>query len=437
MTSKYLPRVGIPKGFPDLLKDFTREVLRVQPANIYEFGAQYFEQLSMQGNNDDSNSNARVDIARMSAEEMELFVMDMFKQADADNSGALSLKELRNCLRTANLGLSNKEIREIMMMADDNGDGCIQYEEFLPLALDILDAMYAKLETTMNATLEEQAATAKAENYLLHGVPAKELEEMLLGVFSRADADGSGKLDRQEFLTAMRAADLGLTRNEINVLMSEVDEDNNGLISYEEFVPLCLGVLTEVIKSNLLDVQRGQNVLSEMLLHVYTEVDTAFTGLLPFSTVRNVLRECDLGLSSLQIHSVMSAALRNESGQVEYKKFCATAGDMISRMFDETAIRTKAEVLANVRSEDRVKGMPASALTTMLLEELKAHSGCMDGRMRSDDVVECLVYSAAKLTPNEISAVLSYIVPGDDGMVDIELLVPAAVEILMVLEVWA
>ena len=32
----------IPAGFLELLRDFTREVLRTQPLNIYSFGAKYF-----------------------------------------------------------------------------------------------------------------------------------------------------------------------------------------------------------------------------------------------------------------------------------------------------------------------------------------------------------------------------------------------------------
>jgi len=33
----------VPEDFPDLLHDFTREVLRDQPENIYEYGALYFK----------------------------------------------------------------------------------------------------------------------------------------------------------------------------------------------------------------------------------------------------------------------------------------------------------------------------------------------------------------------------------------------------------
>jgi hypothetical protein len=45
MASKYLQEFPVPNGFMEILADFTREVLRVQPENIVEYGAKYFEML--------------------------------------------------------------------------------------------------------------------------------------------------------------------------------------------------------------------------------------------------------------------------------------------------------------------------------------------------------------------------------------------------------
>ena len=42
MASKYLQKYPVPEDFPDLLHDFTREVLRDQPEDINDYGAQYF-----------------------------------------------------------------------------------------------------------------------------------------------------------------------------------------------------------------------------------------------------------------------------------------------------------------------------------------------------------------------------------------------------------
>ena len=48
MVSKYGNEFSVPQEFPSVLKAFTREILRSQPGNIYEFGAAYFSELCAQ-----------------------------------------------------------------------------------------------------------------------------------------------------------------------------------------------------------------------------------------------------------------------------------------------------------------------------------------------------------------------------------------------------
>jgi hypothetical protein len=43
MASKYIQKFPIPEGFPDILHDLSKEILRNQPADIIEFCAMYFQ----------------------------------------------------------------------------------------------------------------------------------------------------------------------------------------------------------------------------------------------------------------------------------------------------------------------------------------------------------------------------------------------------------
>ena len=80
-------------------------------------------------------------------------------------------------------------------------------------------------------------------DYLLHGMTREELEATMFNLFQKADADGDGFLNRDEFRSCINDASLGLTRREVNLLMAEADEDEDGKVSYEEFVPLCFDLL--------------------------------------------------------------------------------------------------------------------------------------------------------------------------------------------------
>ena len=93
MPSKYGKEYKVPTEFPSLLKAFTREVLRAQPDDIYEFGSQYFSELLAQAEAAQSAENAAP--KRLSPLELEQLLTQMFAEADTDGSGALDKNEFK------------------------------------------------------------------------------------------------------------------------------------------------------------------------------------------------------------------------------------------------------------------------------------------------------------------------------------------------------
>jgi len=66
------------------------------------------------------------------AQQMELYMQRLFKIGDKDGNGVLDSSEFRELLRKSGFGLDRDTIDKIMITADTNGDGVIQYEEFVP-----------------------------------------------------------------------------------------------------------------------------------------------------------------------------------------------------------------------------------------------------------------------------------------------------------------
>jgi Ca2+-binding EF-hand superfamily protein len=66
-------------------------------------------------------------------------------------------------------------------------------------------------------------------------------------LFMGADADGSGYLDRKELKTVFDGLrdELGLSNKDIKLIMAEADENDDGVVEYEEFAT----VATEVLES--------------------------------------------------------------------------------------------------------------------------------------------------------------------------------------------
>jgi hypothetical protein len=71
----------------------------------------------------------------------------------------------------------------------------------------------------------------------------RQMESELIDMFKRADVDATGVLSANEFHAILQALDLGLSQYQMARLLAEADENEDGEISYAEFVPIGLRFL--------------------------------------------------------------------------------------------------------------------------------------------------------------------------------------------------
>ena len=261
MSSAYFTkRLKVPDEFPEILKSFTREILRNQPSNIYEFGASYFAEMSAQANM--QNMGEEDDQKDMfTAAELEEYLLNLFHDSDGDGNGYLDLKEFKEIMFAADVGLSEDQIYELMMAADENGEGKIEYQQFVPIAAETIQALQARQEAERKDEEMLEDAEFAAEMYLQRGLTKEDLDSIIATEFERADANNDGVLSRQEFKAALAAEALGLTSKEIKALMLRVDENGDGVISYEEFAPLAYELILQRFKQSIYEEQKDSNEL--------------------------------------------------------------------------------------------------------------------------------------------------------------------------------
>ncbi|KAL1320261.1 hypothetical protein AAHE18_14G043600 [Arachis hypogaea] len=125
----------------------------------------------------------------------------MFANMDTDNSGTITYEELKTGLARIGSSLSEAEVKQLMDAADVDGNGSIDYIEFI------------------SATMHRHRL---------------ERDEQLYKAFQYFDKDGSGYITRDELETAMTQHGMG-DEATIKEIISEVDTDNDGRINYEEF----------------------------------------------------------------------------------------------------------------------------------------------------------------------------------------------------------
>ncbi|CAN1830618.1 Calcium-dependent protein kinase 34, partial [Linum perenne] len=143
-------------------------------------------------------------IAGCLSEEEIMGLKEMFKGMDTDNSGTITLEELKLGLAKQGTKLTESEVKQLMEAADADGNGIIDYDEFIT--------------ATMHMNRMDR-------------------DEHLYTAFQHFDKDNSGFISTEELQQALR--DFGLNDDkELKDILSEVDGDNDGRINYEEFVAM-------------------------------------------------------------------------------------------------------------------------------------------------------------------------------------------------------
>jgi len=86
----------------------------------------------------------------------------------------------------------------------------------------------------------------------MNGQEQAEFVEMMKGFFMEADTDNNGTLDKAEFLTCLKQAELGLVDGEILGLFDMFDQDMSGSIDMEEFLEGAYDILADLARERAL-----------------------------------------------------------------------------------------------------------------------------------------------------------------------------------------
>ncbi|KAE9590124.1 putative protein kinase CAMK-CDPK family [Lupinus albus] len=138
---------------------------------------------------------------------------EMFKMIDTDNSGQITLEELKNGLERVGSILKDSEIDWLMQAADVDNSGTIDYGEFIAAMIHLNKV---------------------------------QKEDHLFAAFSYFDKDGSGYITKDELQQACEQ--FGLKNDHLDDIIPEVDKDNviyciplvyyDGRIDYSEFAAM-------------------------------------------------------------------------------------------------------------------------------------------------------------------------------------------------------
>jgi len=411
MASKFRTSHTIPPDFPEVLKDFVREILREQPQNIFAFGADYFREKASSGGG-----------GGISEEDLVNQLTTLFLQADEDGNGVLDRHEFKKLMQDADLGLTKKQIKLLYSQADMNDDGAIEYREFIPACAELIMSIQAREQARQQRSELEAQAEADAD-YFFHGMSKEEIESLMRQAFQEADKDGSGELNLKEFQTFLRELPLNLTKQEINAAMLEVDTNDDGQVSLDEFVPLFHVVMREMFKNEILKENREPDEVAQYLFDCCREYDIDGTGYIKQQKFARALREADLGLTKFQIMTLVGEAPVGANG-IEYEAFIADQGSaMIMSMINVSEElqykRTIAwqQVQAAEEEAEMVLGMHRDEFTATITSIFKEYDADRSGFLDHQEFEKAMRNCGIPFTETQIRMLMAACDVNEDGTI--------------------
>ncbi|XP_040578521.1 neo-calmodulin [Lepeophtheirus salmonis] len=133
---------------------------------------------------------------------------EAFDEFDKDGSGTISTKELLLVMRSIGQNPTEDEILEMVMESDLNGDGTIDFLEFVE--------MMKKKSSETDQT------------------------EDLREAFRIFDKNKSGYIEAKEIISVTTTMGQVLTPEELETFMQEADLDGDGKLDYNEFVKIMM-----------------------------------------------------------------------------------------------------------------------------------------------------------------------------------------------------
>eukprot|EP00611_Tribonema_gayanum_P020589 TRINITY_DN377_c0_g1_i5.p1 TRINITY_DN377_c0_g1~~TRINITY_DN377_c0_g1_i5.p1 ORF type:complete len:536 (-),score=229.31 TRINITY_DN377_c0_g1_i5:30-1637(-) len=297
----------------------------------------------------------------------------LFTEADTDGNGSLSRREFQEIfnLLAEELELSDSDVLHILAEADENDNGVVEYKEFVPVAVDLVMALLAKESYASTARTRRSSAKEEAKDFLLKGLPKGELEASIREVFRGVDVDGNGTLDRAEFLKCLRDSGLGFTRRELNLMMTVVDRNNDGVIDYEEFVPVAFNMLLDMVARQLQDVPREEAALCD---HVRAVLRADEQQRISHTDAIQCIMGANLGLPLVQVHAAMSECKEDPSeGTFNCEELAEAVAGMVMAI-SELRGNDEGYKKAYVVTQE-IEGMDSGAFTEKLRTVIQGVAG--------------------------------------------------------------
>ncbi|XP_060668384.1 calmodulin-like protein 3 isoform X1 [Ziziphus jujuba] len=160
----------------------------------------------------------------------------IFATFDKNSDGFITKQELRESLKNIRIFMTDRDLEEMVVKVDSNGDGLIDFDEFCLLCESLISRDAAGQSSGKGGGEEEE----------------EEEGEELKEAFDVFDKDKDGLISVEEL--GLVLCSLGLKEGnkieDCKEMIKKVDMDGDGMVNFDEFKKMMKGGGSVLLKSN-------------------------------------------------------------------------------------------------------------------------------------------------------------------------------------------
>jgi len=247
-------------------------------------------------------------------------LLESFRQFDEDGDGEITREELGKALRLLDEGYwSWDRIDALMLAADRDGDGSIQYSEFV---LWVTGKSAARRVAVDLGTTMERLDPQEAVAYL-----DADTEYAISQAFFKFDTNQDGIITREELAVVMQSLDAEeWSDDKVGLLLQYADANGDQCIQYKEF---CAWLLGQQPARQLAGALTGETITLGLGAPTHAKIAEAFKnfdedgdGIISAEELRKVLYRLDpFSWNDRKVDALLRAADTNGDGNIQYEEF--------------------------------------------------------------------------------------------------------------------
>ncbi|KAL9641573.1 hypothetical protein ABK040_013493 [Willaertia magna] len=127
----------------------------------------------------------------------------------------------------------------------------------------------------------------------------------LKNVFNLFDKDGDGKISVEELGAVMKNIGQNPTKEELQIMLGDLDQDENGTIEFDEFVKL---------------MERKVDAEDE-IREAFKVFDKNNDGFISHEELKHMMQSIGENLSDREVNAMMKQADKDGNGLIDYEEF--------------------------------------------------------------------------------------------------------------------